>query len=391
MKFFKKTSVAITLTVLIVALCCVWGYTKAYLSSQATEETSTQTQRAGESNLNFFLNWIDDGANLFTMETKDTLARNNLDLSNTYGTLLAIKTVNYLNGQDIETYSKELFQEVDLGSKDMLLVIESSNQAWYLVYGSGLRTYADDNDSLVSLLKESLDDAFFLDGSDEGILSLSDRLADWCAENLPAVDNDADTNSPFPQHSEKVQILSPGDILWGILFTLLVNIWWIILLLVALNLADRYRLHQYIQKYPPDSFTIPPVFFRPFLFWHRPGSAWYRRMLYLFTEPPLDEDEEDYDESNGPQGFGGNGPKDDFHANDTTYGDPGGPYTGPGPDVGPDAANFQGGAGFQGNPEEAFRREHGSHGLWNNLWGLCWEILRSLQMMVQRFLRGGRM
>ena len=28
MKFFKKTSVAITLTVLIVALCCVWGYTR---------------------------------------------------------------------------------------------------------------------------------------------------------------------------------------------------------------------------------------------------------------------------------------------------------------------------------------------------------------------------
>ena len=26
MKFFKKTSVAILLTALLVALCCVWGY-----------------------------------------------------------------------------------------------------------------------------------------------------------------------------------------------------------------------------------------------------------------------------------------------------------------------------------------------------------------------------
>lgn len=48
------------------------------------------------------------GAGLFSMETTDTLARNNLDLNNTYGCLLALKTVNYLNGQDIASYSKDL-------------------------------------------------------------------------------------------------------------------------------------------------------------------------------------------------------------------------------------------------------------------------------------------
>lgn len=36
---------------------------------------------------------------------------------------------------------------------------------------------------------------------------------------------------PFLQNDNKVQILSLGDVLLGILFTLLVNIWWIILLL----------------------------------------------------------------------------------------------------------------------------------------------------------------
>ena len=114
-----------------------------------------QSQRAGESGLNYFLNWIDDGAGLFSMETTDTLARNNLDLNNTYGCLLALKTVNYLNGQDIASYSKDLFQQVDLGRKDMLLVIESSSQAWYLVYGGGLRTYAENNDALAALLEKA--------------------------------------------------------------------------------------------------------------------------------------------------------------------------------------------------------------------------------------------
>lgn len=375
MSFFKKTSVAVILTVLIVALCCVWGYTRAYLSNQGDTETTGQSQRAGESNLNYFLNWIDDGANLFTMETTDTLARDNLDMSNTYGTMVAVKTVNYLNGEDIETYSKELFEQVSLGSKDMMLVIESSNRAWYLVYGGGLRSYADGNDSLVALLQESLDDEFFQGHSDEGILALFRGLEDWCQENLPEKDTSSASGNPFLEHGDKVQILSLWDILTGILFTLLVNIWWIILLLVVLNLADRYRLHQYIRKYPPDTLNVPPVLFRPILFWHGPRSAWYQRMVYLFTEGSFDE--EDGFDDDGPDP----GPQTGGFA-----GDPG-----PGPDVGPDAAHFQPGAGFQGDPEEAFRREHSYDSLGSNLWGLGWEAVRSVQLMIRRFLRGGRM
>ena len=97
--------------------------------------SGNESQRAGESGLYYFLNRIDFGAGLFSMETTVTLARYNLDLNYTYGCLLALKTVNNLNGQDIASYSKDLFQQVDLGRKDMLLVFESSSQAWYLVYG----------------------------------------------------------------------------------------------------------------------------------------------------------------------------------------------------------------------------------------------------------------
>ena len=286
MKFFKKTSVAILLTALLVALCCVWGYSRAYEASHSDPDSVVQSQRAGESGLNYFLNWIDDGAGLFSMETTDTLARNNLDLNNTYGCLLALKTVNYLNGQDIASYSKDLFQQVDLGRKDMLLVIESSSQAWYLVYGGGLRTYAENNDALAALLKDNLDTDFFQGESDAGILSLFDDLEHWCAETLPVLDDTPEPGNPFLQNDNKVQILSLGDVLLGILFTLLVNIWWIILLLVVLNLIDRHRFREYITKHPPGSLSNPPVFFRPLLFWHGQGSSWYRRMLYLVTEAP---------------------------------------------------------------------------------------------------------
>ena len=52
---------------------------------------------------------------------------------------------------------------------------------------------------------------------------------------------------------------------WGILFTLLVNIWWIILLLVVLNLIDRHRFREYITKHPPAPSPIPGLFPSPAL------------------------------------------------------------------------------------------------------------------------------
>ena len=80
MKFFQKTSVAVLLTLLVVALCCVLGYTRAG-AGHGQGVSAPPAQQAGESGMNYFLNWIDDGANLFTMETTDTMARDNLSLN----------------------------------------------------------------------------------------------------------------------------------------------------------------------------------------------------------------------------------------------------------------------------------------------------------------------
>ncbi len=286
-EFFQKTSVAVTLTVLLVALCCVLGYTRAYLSNQPEPESSGQNQQAGENNLNYFLNRIDDGADLFSMETTDLLARNNLDLSNTYGVVLSLKTANYLNGQDIEPYAKDLFDQLSLGSKDMLLVIESSSQAWYLVYGAGLRSYADGNENLVSPAAGVSGRRIFPGGAATTASSPSPR--GWRTG----------ARKPFPQgHQLCLGQPLPGPWRQG-----------------ADSLPVGHSvgrpLHpagQYLVDHSPaggaesggpppvpgihpqaspGDLSIPPVFFRPILFWHRAGSAWYQRMLYLVTEAPL--------------------------------------------------------------------------------------------------------
>ncbi len=387
MKFFRKPSVAILLTVLLVALCCVFGYSRAYESNQSNHNENEQTLLAGENSLNYFLNWIDDKADLFSIETADTLARNNLELSNTYGCLLAIKTEHYLNGQNIETYAKDLFEKVNLGTQDFLLVIEASSQKWYLVYGSGLREYADNNAALPDLIRENLNDAFFHGQSDTSILALFDDLENWCAQTLPKQDTSNETGNPFLQNY-KIRTVTLGDIFTGVLFSLLVNIWWIVLLIVILNLVDRHRFYKYITAYPPMAGVVPPVFFRPLLFWHRHGSTWYYRMLQLITEAAYNNDDGDDDFGNsthqqGPSGPNSNSSWSNPGPNANPQGDPN--FTGPGPDMGTHTAGFSGGFPFQGRPDEIFRQKC------PHLWQLWRSTCHMGWNMIQRFWPGRRL
>ena len=377
MKFFRKTSVAVLLTLLVIALCCVIGYTRA-APNTPQDISDAPAQQAGESGLNYYLSWIDDDAGLFSMDTTDTLARSNLSLHSNYGCLMAIQTINYLNGQDIETYAKNRFEETELGSMDMLLVIETSNQAWYLVYGGTLRPYVEESGVtpiLSSVVCNNLIASFFQGESDQGILRLFDGLETWCAAALPVLDHTSSGFSFFSGDSRE-QSVSLGDVLQGVLFTLLVNIWWIILVWVVLNVGDRVRFRRYITQYPPGTQTLIP--FRPILFWHRQGSSWYRRMLDLVEQSPEDEDD-DGDFS----GRSATGEGDAFHQDfgDSEGPNQGGPYTGPGPDVGPNAAHFQGNFSQTGN----------LWGAWRTCCRAGWSMFHTFQHQIRRMFGGRRM
>lgn len=406
MKFFRKTSVAILLTLLVVALCCVLGYTRAG-GGQSAGVSAPPAQQAGESGMNYFLNWIDDGANLFSMETTDAMARSNLSLNSTYGCLLAVRTTYSLGGEDIAAYTQNLFQEVELGSMDMLLVIDAGQEAWYLAYGGSLRPYVEDEvitPTLPSLVEENLNHAFFQGESDQGILSLFSSLESWCAAALPTLDA---SGLPFLV-GDKEQGLSLGGILRGVLFALLVNLWWIILLLVVLNVADRIRFRRYVTRNPSGGPGGGP--FRPILFWHRQGSSWYWRMMDLLRQGEGEEDDSDprqgpgsptngwYDTEDTSQANGGpsqnqsaGGSANQWqsqsqdpggHSNAWQSQNPGGGFYdapfGSGPNVGPNCS--------QGD----FRQSS----LWNS-WRTCcnagWSMVRTFQDQVRRMFGGRRM
>lgn len=356
MKFFRKTSVAILLAVLIVALCCVWGYSRVYDDLPQGGENTTH-QSAGESNLNYYINRLDDKADLFSMTTVDAIARQNLILDNRYSALLAIKTVSHTNGLPLKDFAEQAYEGLELRERDMFLVLDKNSQGWYLIYGGGLTDYANLDNSLQSLFARYLGVGFFRGESDDNILHLMDGIDTWLKQHIPV--NESTEQSIFPLDGA-VKVITIGAIATGIFFTLLANIWWIILLVVILTLVDRRRLERYLAKNPIG--TFPPAPFRPILFWHHPGSRWYERIV----EDTLYDEEDDF--TGG--GFGGGAQQDTNQKEDwQTYQNPG--------HVGEEPFNWH------TNPF----RTTGSRDLISNLTGLAAELTRMAKDILHRFLR----
>jgi len=265
MTIFKRFPVAVLICAAVIALCCYWGYSRVYVPPEEDESTSDNGYRAGESNLNYYLDWMQDDAKMFTAETADTIARRNLSLDGTYRSLVAIHTVSYLNGKDIETYARDLAEDMELGGRDMLLLLDSDTQDWYVVYGPGLQPYAEMNTELRDLFRSQLSPDFFAVTSNRRVVLLFDALQEWFETNVPPAEEDEGPGT--------VQRATVHDIFFGILFTLLTNIWWILILVLALTLLDRTRCRNYALTHPDGHDPADP--FHPLLFWHHAGSRWY--------------------------------------------------------------------------------------------------------------------
>lgn len=313
MNFLKKTPVAVVLTILVVALCCVWGYTRA-IEDSAPQSHSTGQLSAGQSELNYYLDWIVDDAELFTLNTREQLAQYNLNLDKSYSSLVCVQTATYLNGKDIDGYTDERSEELGLGERDMLLVLDTYSEDWYLVYGRDMIPYVDASGELENICRAELDD-FFEEDADQNaaILTLYRNLSDWYEEAVPAIDQ-SDVQGPLSSGSKtEMSSITLGAIFSGILIAVLLNFWWIALLLIVLNCVDRVRYNRYRAQY--DGVGVPLTRFRPVLFWHRPGSRWYQRMGEKYRPP---DDHDGPGGPGGPGGFGGGRPFEGFGGTSTS-------------------------------------------------------------------------
>ena len=219
-EFFNRKNVAVTITLVVIAIALVIGFTSA--PKQAATSTTSQmaasvsSDAAGWAKKNYgqYEDFLEDDADLFSDTTLETFAKYNAQLDYTYGSIMGLVTTDDLDGKTMEDYAMDESAELELGDSDMLLLIDTDSEQWYLAYGGDMADYVDNDLSI--LFRQNLG-SLFTGSAEKSVTGLYQDLLGWYAENIPAASGNA--VQPEPAYVQKEE---SGIDLFGILITILV-------------------------------------------------------------------------------------------------------------------------------------------------------------------------
>ena len=231
MKFFQKTGVAVTITVLAVVAALVIGFVPS-LTGQKTEQTVSQEIPARETTATetpaaevsgtagdetISNKYIRDDAGLFTRSGETEIKNYNDKIYSKTGTHVAILTTADTKGMSLESYTNNAFDSMGLSEFDMLFSIDTTSQTWYVTTGAYV---ADSTDSELEQIFKSGFASILDSDADDAAKTLYKQLYSWCKSNL---------NGAAPQAEEPVQQTSYGrrKSVIGTIITILV-IYWIV-------------------------------------------------------------------------------------------------------------------------------------------------------------------
>lgn len=268
MKFFQKTWVAVTVTALMIAAAIGIGLAKPEKPVvQPTTDLDTGLNTGG------YAQWIWDEAEVLSDATEQQLALFNANWIKRYDSLIAVAMVNGVSG-DIDDYAYDLGTEIELASADAILVVDTGSKDAYLAVGPD---YPMTDGEVTDHMNQYLYDSVMSGKYDKGVLELFDAINGYYLDNYGLGYLEQNT---------------AGSGSSGFVTALAV----IVILLVVATMIDNARYSTYRRKY--YGVVKPPVMFRPILFWHGPGTGWYRRNWRRPTTPP----------TGGPGGGTGNRP-----------------------------------------------------------------------------------
>lgn len=123
--------------------------------------------------------YVTDEADVISSTTEDYIISNNEELQNLCGAQIAVVTVDFLDGMDIEDYAYKLFNEWQIGSAEedngVLLLLAIGEENYWCMQGKGLEddlTAGEIDDMLWYYLEEDFAAADY----DEGVKSFFDRM-----------------------------------------------------------------------------------------------------------------------------------------------------------------------------------------------------------------------
>ena len=231
MKFFQKTGVAVTITVLAVVAALVIGFGPS-LTGQKTEQTVSQEIPARETTATetpaaegsgtagdetISNKYLRDDAGLFTRSGETEIKDYNDKIYSRTGTHVAILTTADTKGMSLESYTNNAFDSMGLSEFDMLFSIDTTSQTWYVTTGAYV---ADSTDSELEQIFKSGFASILDSDADDAAKTLYKQLYSWCKSNL---------NGAAPQAEEPVRQTSYGrrKSVIGTIITILV-IYWIV-------------------------------------------------------------------------------------------------------------------------------------------------------------------
>ena len=254
MKIFRKTGVAVLLTVLMIAAAIGigrWRGARAEAVPPPSSELDTSLS-AGT-----YLNWISDGADVLSDAQENQIALYNANWVERYDSLIAVATVSSLS-EDIGDYAYNLGVEIELASADGILVVNAENGDCYLAVGPD---YPMTDSQVSSYLDRYLYEDAMAGNFGAGVLNLFDGINEFYLDNYGLGYLDNSGNQVYGGRSA-------GEMLGAVVVLL-------VILVVIASVLDSMRYTSYRQRY--YGVPNPPYVFRPILFWHGPGWGWYRR------------------------------------------------------------------------------------------------------------------
>lgn len=275
MKLFQKTSVAVALTVVMIAAAIGIGQVRGS-SAPAVPQAAGLDKSLSTSS---YATWISDEAEVLSDQEEQQICLYNANWVARYDSLIAVATVREVSG-DIADYAYALGEQIQLGAADGILVVDTGTNNCYLAVGPD---YPMTDEQVTSHLDRYLYENAMAGQFGTGVLSLFDGINQFYVENYGLGYLETSQNAYGGR--------STGETVMSLVVLL-------VILVVIASVVDSLRYTSYRQRY--YGVPNPPYLFRPILFWHGPAYGWYRRRWRRPPPPPPRP-------PRGPGGFGGSG------------------------------------------------------------------------------------
>lgn len=254
MKLLKNRGFAALVMVLAIIGASLYG-----LSRKPAVELPENGAALDESlDTSYFEEYINDGAGLLSAKTERSLSLYNANWDNMAGCILGVATVDRVDG-GMEDAAWKIGTDMGLGDNDALLLLTGNGESIVVANGTFYNILSAKNSS-------------FVDSCTAGYLDKRDF--DGAALNL------------FGQlhlliGSQYAARPTGGRNLFSAVFSIVVLVAVIILVFTVI---DGIRYSGWQSRY--GRMASPVVVYRPILWWHRPGTSWFRRRRRPPPPPP---------------------------------------------------------------------------------------------------------